>query len=115
MFTPASRSTAATRVEVVVAEHRADRHAQVAACVGKHLRLLGLAERRQIAGEQDEIDALLQLRERLREPTTRRLRSMDVTGCGDRHHAVHVPQARGTGNRPRWPSRIKRSKSSSAR
>src|SRR6266511_2074291 len=64
---------AATRVQVVVAEDRADRNAKIAARVGQHLRLFQLTMRRQIAGEEDEIDLLLDRGERLFDPRTRRL------------------------------------------
>ena len=63
--TPASSSTArnssgAVDVPVVVAEHGQDRHADVADRVGDDLRLLGLAVRGQVAGEQDHVDAVLE-------------------------------------------------------
>jgi hypothetical protein len=83
---------AASGVEVVVAEHGAHGHAHTSARVGEHLRLLRLPERRQVAGEQDEIDTLLQLGERLLEPVTRRFRRVDVACRRDRDHRSHVPR-----------------------
>jgi hypothetical protein len=46
-------------VEVVVAEHRHDRHVEQPAGVGDDGRLLGLAVRGEIAGEQDEVGPVL--------------------------------------------------------
>ena len=46
---------AAVRVEVVVAEDGVDRDVERPAGVGEHRRLLGLAVRRQVAGEEDDV------------------------------------------------------------
>ena len=50
----------AVDVPVVVAEHGQDGHADVAHGVGDDLRLLGLAVRGEVAGEQDHVHAVLQ-------------------------------------------------------
>jgi hypothetical protein len=92
---------AASGVEIVVAEHRAHGHAHARARLGEHLRLLRLPERRQVTGEQDEVDAFLQLGERLLEPVSRRFRRVDVACSCDRDHRSHVPRRARPGNRPR--------------
>src|SRR6185437_16060881 len=70
----------------MVSEHGTHRNLCTRARVGEHLRLLRLAERRQVAGEQDEVNTLLEVAEGLLELSARRLGGMHVAGCGDRHH-----------------------------
>ena len=58
--TPAAVSSSrelggAVGVPVVVAEHGDDRQREVAADLGEHLRLLELAVRRQVAGEEHDV------------------------------------------------------------
>jgi len=45
----------------VIAQHRVDRHLERAADLGQQGRLLGLAVRGEVAGEQDEIDGSVDL------------------------------------------------------
>ena len=68
---------------VVVAQHGEDRQCQVAARVGEHGGLLGLAVGREVAGEQQQVGALVEPGEGLAHARADRLVAVDVAGGGD--------------------------------
>ena len=80
---------AATAVQVVVAEHGADRPAQPCAGVREQPCLLRLAERGQVAGEQEHVDLRLDAPERGRETVACLRAAMDVAGGGDADRPRH--------------------------
>jgi hypothetical protein len=67
----------------VVSEHGEDRLLERRAGRGQCSGLLGLAGRRQIAGEQDQVDAFRDPGERLGDAVAVRLVAVDVAGGGD--------------------------------
>ena len=75
---------------------------EAGACVREDARLLGEAVRREVAGEQDEVDVLRDRRERARQPFAQGLARVDVAGGRDaesfRSHDVstrrEVPRTR---------------------
>jgi len=75
-------------MEIVIPEHRDNRHTQAVRRLGERLGLLGLTLRRQIAGEQDEIRLALDGGERLGNTRTGRLGGVQIPGCGDPHHGL---------------------------
>ena len=80
---------ALVRVEVVVPEDGIDRQLERAARVGEHGRLLRLAVRGQVAGEQDDVGVALQVGERARDPLAQRLGAVDVSGGGNTNRLRH--------------------------
>src|SRR4051794_2882775 len=80
---------AAVGVPVVVAEYGEDGHLRVAGRVGEDRRLLGLAVRREVAGQEDEVDAAAEALEG-RGPVlaVAVAAAVDVAGGGDPHAAV---------------------------
>ena len=79
---------AASRMEVVIAEDGAHRHGGTAAGIRENRRLLGLAGRRQIAGEQHQVGIALNLVERDANAVSGRLRSVNVTCRRDADHVL---------------------------
>ena len=86
-----------------------------AAGVGEHSRLLRLAVRRQVAGEQDEVGLLGHRGERVRDPLAQRLGAVDVACGGDTdpfaHGRANTPPAQLSQSAARvcgrsWPRRI---------
>jgi hypothetical protein len=75
----------------VVAEDGDDRHLQPAAGVGEDGRFLGIAARRQVAGEEDEVGAALERGERPHDSLAVYRRSVHVArGCdADRPSVSH--------------------------
>ena len=90
---------AETQVQIMVPEHRAHRDVEPATRVRDDLGLLGVAVRRQVAGQQHDVDPLLERRERLLDVSARRRRGVQIARCRDRHHDGHVPRRRRKGNR----------------
>ena len=86
----------AVGVPVVVAEHGDDRDRQVAHGVGDDLRLLGLAVGGQVAGQQDDVGALVEPRERGRRAlaVVGAFAVVDVAGGGDPDAALVVAVGR---------------------
>jgi hypothetical protein len=88
---------AAVQVVVVVAQDGDDRDRKVAAGVREHCGLLGVAVRRQVAGEQDQLCALGDRGERLSDVLAERLRAVDVACGGNANrpaHALRLPPVR---------------------
>jgi hypothetical protein len=81
---------AAPLVQVVVSEHGEDGDSEPAAGVRENLRLLGLARRRQVAGEQHDVACALDTLECSLEALPRRLGCMNIARCRDPDHDGHV-------------------------
>jgi hypothetical protein len=71
------------RMPIVVAENGDDRDLQGAAGVGEHLRLLGLSEGGQVAGDEDRVDLAGDTRESVGHRSTVLLAAVDVARRGD--------------------------------
>ena len=97
------------RMVVVVAEHGEDRHLEPSAGRSDHLRLLRLAARRQVAGEQDDVRLSLELRERTLDALAARVGSVDVGCGGNADHGPHVARSDKPETTPRCPSPPSRS------
>ena len=72
---------------VVVPEHGDDRDGRAAAAVGEHRSLLDEPVRRQVAREQDQVDASATSANDPREAVAMLLRGMEVTDGRDTEHA----------------------------
>ena len=88
-------------VVVVVPEHGIQGRDQPAARVGEDGRLLRVAVRRQVAGEEDQVGLVVDRRERCLEPLPMGLARVDVAGGGDLDRALrsvhggHLPRIGG--------------------
>jgi hypothetical protein len=82
---------AAVRVVVVVSEHGVHGHLERPARIGEHGRLLWLAVRGEVAGEQDDVRLALERRERMRDPLAQGLGAVQVAGGGDTDRLGHRP------------------------
>src|ERR671924_22409 len=92
---------AASEVVVVVAEDGVDRRPEALAGVGEHPRLLGVAVRRHVASEQDQVGLAVDLGEGGLDPLAVGLACMHVACGGDPNRAVRgihediLPRIRG--------------------
>jgi len=91
------------RVVVVVAEDGEDRNVEEPARGGEHLRLLRLAARRQIAGEEDDVGLSLELGEGALDSFGADVRGVDVGRCSDANHEASCCAIGQTGNDPTMP------------
>jgi hypothetical protein len=72
----------------VVSEDCEDGHTDVAACVGDDLCLLGLACRREISREQDDVALCGDVLERTLDALARRFRRVQISRCGNAYHTT---------------------------
>jgi Nucleotidyl transferase of unknown function (DUF2204) len=91
------------RVVVVVAENGEDRNVEKPARGGEHLRLLRLATRRQVAGEEHDVGLPLELRESALDALGADVRGVNVGSCCDPYHGVPCCAIGQSGNDPPVP------------
>ncbi len=90
-------------VVVVVAENGEDRHVELPAREGEHLRLLGLPARRQITGEKNDIGLAPELGESALDALGADVGRVDVGRCSDADHGGSCCAFGQNGNDPAMP------------
>ena len=92
-----------TGVVVVVPEDGEDRHVDLPARGGEHLRLLGLSARRQIAGEKNDVGLSPELRESALDALGADVGRVDVGRCSNADHGASCCAFGQNGNDPAMP------------
>jgi hypothetical protein len=91
------------RVVVVVAEHGEDRDVEKTACSGERFRLLRLAARRQVAGEQDDVRLAFELGEAALDALATRVGRVDIGSGSNPYHGASCCASGQNGNDPAMP------------